>query len=121
MRTNLPPANVTCTTGFRRRCADPLPGSGALALTGNGDASVEDGSNGGCGPLVGWACPGSPRWVPRTAMTSSSRRPAGTAADPAGEPANRVVIVEFSPHVPVAPRAEPRRATQTQYPAAPWQ
>src|SRR5664279_4010682 len=86
MRTNLPPANVTCTTGFRRRCADPLQGSGALAH--------------------------------QDRVTSSSRRPAGTAADPAGEPANRVVIVEFSPHVPVAPRAEPRRATQTQDPAA---
>ncbi len=31
MPTSVPPANGTCTRGFRRRCADPLPGGGALA------------------------------------------------------------------------------------------
>jgi hypothetical protein len=64
MRTDLPPANVTCTTGsvgvalIRYRKA-------ARLLTGNGDASVETGSNGCCRPLVGWACPGSPRRGPQ--------------------------------------------------------
>jgi hypothetical protein len=103
MPTSVPPASVTCTRGFRRRFADLLPGGGPLAHRERRRVRRGRDRMAACRPLVCWACPGPPRWeCPRTATTRSSRGPARPATDP-GAPGNRVVIVEFSPQVPVAP------------------
>src|SRR5664279_1039529 len=118
MPTSVPPASVTCTRGFRRRFADLLPGGGPACSPGTATRPSRTGSN-GCLQTVGLL--GVP-WpaalgVPRTATTRSSRGPARQRLTQA-----RLGIVLLSlsshPNCRSPPGAEPRRATQTQDPAA---